>query len=224
MYEWLNYMKEASFMMFLGVTVILLVKKVIGRHMTTSWNYYIWFLVLLQLVVPVGIALDGEHNMSSFVKYAEMQFQDESIYSQFYVEDIEEFESDLLSSEEDNKEEILFYTWMVGTILLSLFLIIGRITLKKTEFEETESQVLYRSLIKAGKITVCERKIKINSSSRIKIPAVYGVLRPVIICPCNIVDNYSEKEITYMMAHELTHIKFFHNVLQGISLLCVVVF
>ena len=224
MYVWLNYIKEASLMMFLGVIVILLVKKAIGRHMTTSWNYYIWLLVLLQLSIPAGIAMDAEYNLSSFVTYTERQFVDESIDSRFYVENMEEFESDVVSSKGNNEDQTLFYIWISGAIILSLYLLMGRISLKKTEFKETESKVLYNCLIMAEEKTGYKRKIKINSSGRIKTPAVCGVLRPVIICPDNIVENYSEKEMVYMLAHELTHIKWFHNVLQGVSLLCTVVF
>jgi beta-lactamase regulating signal transducer with metallopeptidase domain len=62
------------------------------------------------------------------------------------------------------------------------------------------------------------RNIRVKVSSDIRSPLTYGVLRPVILIPKHVVSG-SGRELDYLLAHELIHVKSFHVLWKWLLLL-----
>lgn len=57
------------------------------------------------------------------------------------------------------------------------------------------------------KIAGVRRLVRLASSSWVKSPFVYGVWKPTLLVPTNFVHQYTEKQIRWILLHELAHIQ-----------------
>jgi len=170
---------------FLG-TVIYLFWKFVGKFVEkcgyVDINYFIWKIVILSFVIP---------------------------FSFMYIKKIEKI--GMYGFDFYNTKLIVFTT----NFLICIWFVIFMIKIIKFVYQyiniyqamkmkgKTDDQIQEKAEIIAKKIGV-KRNIQVVILDQIKIPMSYGVLKAKILLPNRV---YREKELKYILYHELTHHK-----------------
>ncbi len=104
---------------------------------------------------------------------------------------------------------VLFGIWIAGiavslTVTFGSLLRLRRLHRSSLPLQHPQARLLYlRCLKKAG----ISRNIPVYSSAFLKSPMIAGVLSPRIYLPVHLLSDYREKELSYMLLHELEHYK-----------------
>ena len=170
---------------FLG-TIMYLFWKVVGKFVENCGyvdiNYFIWKIVILSFVIP---------------------------FSFMYIKKIEKI--GMYGFDFYNTKLIVFTTNFLMCIWFVIFMIkiikfvcpyINIYQAMKMK-GKTDDQIQEKVEIIAKKIGV-KRNIQVVILDQIKIPMAYGVLKAKILLPNRV---YREKELKYILYHELTHHK-----------------
>lgn len=220
----------SSFAGSLIVMIIIPIKGVVKNRISCTFQYYMWMVLLIKLIIPFGIqtplnisTITEKFYINAMIdtKKQEMQINSMQRINNKVTDGVDPVvsvnPSDKMviynSSNEAIKnkftiENILCYVWMTGIVLLIIKLIIGyrklsgiiRVTIKD---------------IKAGHkeiLNSCKNDMNIKSnvemlySSNISSPSLCGLFNPKILIPINAAD-VSDKEFKYVIMHELSHLK-----------------
>lgn len=99
-------------------------------------------------------------------------------------------------------------TWMIGVILFSLRLIIGKWYLNSilSSLDFTIDPLYQHSLNQISKQVGLGKLVRIASSSKIEIPMLIGHLKPIIILPIAAANQLTIEETECIIVHELGHV------------------
>lgn len=199
------------------IGLLLLVKRIFKKNLSSRMQYNLWFLMLLLLAVP-------------FVPLRPIGFP--QIFSWFLrlghshapntVADIEghsvmnptgtanwmnDFALDLGSEAPSVAGLILLGIWIVGILAMIVLVIKSSLrirTLKKSALplQNREVHKLYKRCLKEMEIV---KTIPIYSTAFFKSPLIVGFLKPCIYLPIHLISDYNESDMRYMLLHELQH-------------------
>jgi len=110
--------------------------------------------------------------------------------------------------------------WLAGVTLLSLRLIVqwGRARRLVTEHAQPACEPWLAMARKLGAALGVRRAVRLLESTVVQVPAVVGLLRPVILLPANTLSGLLPGQLEMILAHELAHIRrhdFLVNLLQA---------
>lgn len=195
--------------------VIMLFKGMLKDKLNAQWHYLIWFVLILKLLIPFG----PESAMSLFNAMPQ-------IPQQSMVDIVYEFEQayENTSSSENHlpheppapqqikaakattfNEDLLPYIWIFGVALMLIWVIITyclfQKKLRQSSFAPDE-RIL--SILES-----CKSKMGINQNislvmqNAVSSPSLMGIINPQILFPAE--SNLSDKEVEYILLHELSH-------------------
>lgn len=216
----------------IGVVIILL-RQVLKNRVNSKWIYFIWFILLFKLLVPIniqsvvsifnftpGYVVDNHYVENLNIEYENLQQDYESIISQNMDKEILNFEDteiveldkveNALKSYKTKKyilEYVLPIIWVVGCILMLLWItvtnVILSLKLRKNNFKDERLEKILEK---------CKTKINVNAklhlvvSNVVSTPAIVGIFKVKILIPKEILD-LSDENIEYILLHELSHYK-----------------
>lgn len=138
-------------------------------------------------------------------------------------ENIKESGADGVKGEDIVQQSIyvLSIIWFIGVILLAFYafitaIILGR-KIKKSSLNLTNYEII-SILQECKKLTGIKCEIRIICQSHIKVPALYGVFRPILLLPESITCCFNRSEIKNVVLHELCHYKRKDNFIGMIQL------
>lgn len=115
---------------------------------------------------------------------------------------------------------ILSLIWIIGFVsLLTVYLIINLLfymRVKALPFSVSSTAKQYINLWSA-KLNI-KYEIRVKETSLVKVPAVYGFIRPILLFPRGIENSIGDEELSAIVLHELSHIKRKDTVLGIVSL------
>ncbi len=101
--------------------------------------------------------------------------------------------------------------WLTGTIVLGLWLILRLHSLAGRQAYQAAAaslpQSFYNQLAGCAKRLGLRRVPRVVVTRRLASPAVFGVLRPVLLMPKGYLSKLSRRDTEHMLLHELAHIK-----------------
>lgn len=102
---------------------------------------------------------------------------------------------------------VLFVVWMIG--MLAMIVLVAKSlsrlnALKKSALplQNKEIQRLFQSCLDEMNIT---RTIPVYSTAFLRSPVIVGLFKPCIYLPLHLISDYTEKDLRYMLFHELQH-------------------
>lgn len=217
-------------LVFMSVTavmigfVILIVRKIFYKTLSPFWNYAMWFLVLLALILPVRIksefAVIPKNSGLDRMSYREKRDVKDTLP---YRKVERNSESGELSKSKEigfNKskgadltansallDKILTVIWICGMSASFFYLLGGKLKLESRLKKYGRKTEQYEGLIEKAK-----EKLNIRADTEVMImneinsPALVGVIKPRIIVPIYI-DQLKEESLFYVFMHELAHFK-----------------
>ena len=223
-----NFILVASFWGSCLTVLFLLINKLFSKKLPFSWHYYIWLVVIMRLLVPAYITVAVEPNESSIIRQTENILHIEPsrniISTTDYIENIsatqtgnlQVYEPVILPSAEAVGANVfikqifrasnLWIIWLsVAAILIAYKLLLYFLYVQKMKgscvsANENETKIfsqLMDSLNMRGKIAFFKNK-------GTQTPFVVGIFNLMVILPNR---DYSNTQLTYILRHELTHIK-----------------
>jgi hypothetical protein len=106
---------------------------------------------------------------------------------------------------------VLFVVWLAGVAVLAGVLVYRTQRLARWHREQkrrpTIPEWFYEVLIRTSRRLGLDRVPAIVFSQEAVTPAVYGVLRPVLLLPAHYTDALDEDEAEHVLLHELAHLK-----------------
>lgn len=201
------------------VAAALFLLKPVLQHFSKKWQYYIWLLVILRLLIPISpaVSIVGE-----LFQQAKTQLTEQSRYinndsgskplETVLSHQIPTFENAAAESIPDTPGSILMKEHLWGVIWLSaaLALFIRKVygyfrfirAVKKENKAVTAGQapaILKEAAEEMGVVT----HIQLCTNPFILAPMLIGASHPVIILP----ETIHEADLTYIFRHELTHLR-----------------
>lgn len=198
--------------------IILFAKPFIKNKISKQWQYYIWLIVILRLLIPIA----PESNfMNSLFRYSDFDVSSNNKLNYISENQIDDFNNvstqysdedykytpiknfDILRSIFDN----LNFIW----ICIALIFIARKITVYQSFVKYIKSGCIEVSDIEIlNRFNLIKEKIKLKgviefyTNPIASSPMILGVFHPCVILP-NL--NLSESEFYYTILHELTHYK-----------------
>lgn len=194
--------------------IILLIKERFKKHLTWKAQYRIWYYLLLVLIFPF---------LPSSIIHAGLRFislsggcvppvggmtptfsNDTGISSA-----IQDFSISVSRSRIFHLPAFLPYIWGLGIGILSILNLISDIKIRRIRqaslsLQNRQIRELYACCLSEMNI---KKKIPLYSSAYLTSPMAAGLVKPVIILPIHMLSEFTEKEIRFILLHELTHIK-----------------
>ncbi len=101
--------------------------------------------------------------------------------------------------------------WLAGTLFLGGWLALKLLHLRKEDRKLTATATLpesfYETLARCAKSLGVRRIPKVVLTRKVACPAVFGVIRPVLLVPVGYSSKVTPKDTEHMLLHELAHIK-----------------
>lgn len=190
---------------------LFVLKPIIKDKLPKSFQYYMWFSVVIALILPVS-------------KFIVIPISNNSVSSMKSMYDIAQWISDTASEkpinlvftpQNENEENIrqitffpstaviLFAFWQLGMILVLGFNIIcyvsyvRRLNKHNISTEQQEIELLNNLL---GR----KNTLRLHKNSIVEIPILIGFFRPAVILPNK---NYEDMKLRNILMHEITHMK-----------------
>lgn len=197
-----------------GATALLtLLKPFTVKHLPSRWQYYIWMLITVCMLVPFWKFIpqrQAQRFTERFALSAQTQQvpitppeQDRQVTDPKPPSD-PDTETVNLQKNKLSIYDLLAYAWLAGTGTF-LVIAIGSYAVfllkKKKNSIALESNFLFDDVKRELKI---KRKIKVRISKDTYSPMLVGTLFPIIYVPINVTD---EKAVKMIFRHELTHYK-----------------
>ena len=219
----------------IGIVIILL-RQLLKDRVNSKWIYIIWFILLFKLLVPIKIEsfvsifnftpeyiVENNYMEKSKIEYENLQ-QEYNNYINYINYNIEE-SSNIVNNQESYElkqveqemknskiknivlEYIIPTIWIIGTIIMILWLVITNIVLnlklnKNCYKDERLENILEKC---KNKINV-KRNFNIVINDIISTPALFGIFKVKILIPKEIL-KLSDENLEYILLHELSHYK-----------------
>lgn len=229
----MSYIIESSMVATFLIGVILLIRLLLKNNMKKSIIYYLWFIVLIKLIFPFGpeskLSLFNLVNVSSIEESnnliidsnTQVNNQDtiQLIPNDTINNDIStDFNSPTNNIVNDNNKqsknftykEIIFYLWISVASILILRGLIAYLKLHlsiKKEYLQYKNYDMDIDTSKEMKSLSINKNIEIRVTNEINSPSLCGIIKPKILIPLKVVTSVNEKEMKYIIMHELCHYK-----------------
>ncbi|MBU3128751.1 M56 family metallopeptidase [Clostridium tagluense] len=213
------------------VLMILIVKGIFRNKLNSTFNYYIWLILIIKLTIPFGpqTTFNIVNLYENFHKQAITSENKEKsqINSSIQLENIDLGGSILKNSfDSSNKsvfskvmntplknkiniEKVFCSIWIFGIALLIGILVEGHKKLREIvgksikNIDSTHKEILY----KCRKAMNIRTDVELSYSHKISSPSLCGLIKPKILIPMRVAANICDEEFKYIIMHELTHLK-----------------
>lgn len=230
--QWWTWMWPMFWQVSLLVIIIGAIDRAIRRWAWPQVRHALWLLAFIKLIIPPGVSLPtavvpklGEYVRSAVTH--RLNVTDQPSTSQLGSDRTGEpaatasDPSRTPASGAINPKGAsfparpwigaLFLTWLAGVVVFSAVLIHRMLRLaqwhRAQEAKPTIPEWFYDLLVQTSRQLNLHRIPSIVFSNEAVTPAVYGVLRPVLLLPAHYAETLANEETEHVLLHELTHLK-----------------
>ncbi|MBV4425148.1 M56 family metallopeptidase [Clostridium tyrobutyricum] len=216
---------HASLVGSLGIIVIVFLQKTLFKRYTHAFCYYIWLAVVIRMIVPFKIPIYLSQEVYKFFVYFfdVKPITDNTNWLNYNM--VVKSSVNVVSVNSNNTInyfEILFYLWLIVSIIFAVYYIVSYISFNKKiknfmyDIPDNNIDGIYSNLLIEMNI---RKKISLKFCRGISTPLGIGIIHFYILLP---EVNYNAEEIKYILKHELMHFKR-HDMIYKIILLVVTI-
>ena len=188
-----------------------IIKPITKKCFSASWNYYIWLIVLITMVVPFRFVLpeiDRTTSKQEEAIHGKVNYIENNPVLDFVINDNlvqESTQNNILENKIEaakafpvDKMSLLALIWLFGAVSIFLLRILGYfVFILKVKCNSKEI-----TCPNIQKFT--HRKVIIRQSDKIISPLMLGVIKPTLILPQSAM---TDEQLNNVLAHEMTHFK-----------------
>ncbi|WP_144551223.1 M56 family metallopeptidase [Bacillus mycoides] len=226
-----DWVIETSIMASIVVGFILCVKIVLRNKLTPRWQYVLWMVLIVRLVLPWSP--DSSYSIYSILSYnsgTEAIFHqkepmnenvvvddtnvsgNENNYAPSFIKIAEENEI----GKQQNKNEATFsfytiflYIWLAGVIILGIATVVMNRRLHR--YMKKQPAITDERIVKifedCKKSMSVQQNIPLLLAGKISSPTVFGFFHPMVLLSSAHMKVLDEQQLKYVFYHELAHIK-----------------
>ncbi|RDW15819.1 BlaR1 family beta-lactam sensor/signal transducer [Oceanobacillus arenosus] len=198
----------------LTVGIIMLIKKVFHKQLSAKWQYNLWFLLLLVLLLPFlpndSIHFDTHfHSVDMNDMSAITAAKDEKTAAVNNANWMEDFTLSVQRSSSAILNIAAASIWISGMIVLAVVMLHAGLKLKRikgtmAKLKDEEALIIFNQCKQQLDIS---GKLIVGESALVNSPMTFGLLKTYIVLPERFDEWLSKEEIKYIFLHELTHYK-----------------
>ncbi|WP_394525292.1 BlaR1 family beta-lactam sensor/signal transducer [Lacrimispora sp. JR3] len=192
------------------------VRKFLGSHLTKRTQYNLWFLFLFSLAIPflpysdlctkAGAAL--LHTLSGLFPHAQ-EVSKTAVQPALLPRNnlLLDFSVSVSRRTPSALPTVLMSIWIAGMVFMTGITAwsshkVNQLKNASLLLQNKRIRELFDACLKESGI---KGNIPIYSSAYVKSPLAIGAFKPVIIVPIHILSEMEEKDIRYILLHELSH-------------------
>ncbi|MBC2448008.1 M56 family metallopeptidase [Clostridium saccharobutylicum] len=211
------------------IGLILIFRKFTKGKLGVKFNYALWFLILLRLIIfklpesnfSIFNFLNKLGNMSWLVfnkKIPSGDILQQGISKSSVISNHNVILRSISSMDFSNNDvmtsslssiTILSFIWLIGVLVTIIYIFLVYKKLRKRIYTKNISNntEFLTILNQCKNIMQIKKNVLIVETSIIKTPALFGYFKPIILIPKNIQDIISTDKLRYVFFHELSHLK-----------------
>jgi beta-lactamase regulating signal transducer with metallopeptidase domain len=221
-----NLFKEVLSMSLSGsllILLILLIRPIVKNRFSKAWQYYLWIIVLIRLLVPFSPEFSMANNLfhqKPIHNYTQTVVNPQNTNPTVQVNnpqsqpDKPAGEDSVVTSQKE--EEISIDLWRIGIYLwlsvMVLFFLIRQIRyfsflqLMKNSSEPVADKRIKLLLERAAREVRITRVPQLKVNSRIASPMLIGLIKPSVYLT-DLTLGWDDARLYYVLRHELMHYK-----------------
>lgn len=201
------------------IGIFLAVRRVLGNHLSSRLKYDLWYILLGLLALPfVPLRPAGPSQILSFFDRLQRLGSsgaapsvstslDENLSSSSSW--MNEFVLSVKSKTPSAAGSVLFAVWAAGVLFMLILVIRSSLKLRALKesartLQNAEVLSLYRRCLKEAGI---KKAVPVYSAAFLQSPVIAGLVRPRIYVPLDLILDFHERDMRYMLLHELQHYK-----------------
>lgn len=213
------------------VLMILIIKIIFRNKLNSTFQYYIWLILLIKLIIPFGpqtplnisnlyekpyvqTTINGNTQISQI--NALKQVNNSNLGDSISISAFESSNKSVISNAMNialktkiNIKKLLCFIWILGAVLLIGILCAGHKKLRKIVIASIKDiNSSHKEILDKCRSTMnIKTNVELSYSSKISSPSLCGFIKPKILIPVSVAANICDEEFKYIMMHELTHLK-----------------
>ncbi len=231
--SWWGWMVPMLWQVSLLVAILAVVDRLIRGWAWPQVRYALWLLVVVKLVIPPWWVLPGG-GLPTLVARMTAAVESGRVAGEPVVATVEsgsESESpqstgpghtvppdtDRLGDVTVRQGSMVFWptvaflVWLVGMVVVGSIILLRTARLARWHREQKERPTIpewfHELLMETSERLGLERVPAVVFSERAVTPAVYGLLRPVLLLPAHSTETLSRGEAEHVLLHEMAHLK-----------------
>ena len=192
--------------------ILTLLKPITRKVFSGGWNYYMWLVVLLVMVLPIRLNLPEKpvttppisetatitDNQTGNTETPLIDTQPEQITQAQPMQPEKVSTVQVIKDFMSGKVLLFSFIWLIGAVLLFLIKIISYLIFLVKIHKHSE-------LISCPEVKAyTNRKIRTRVSDTICSPLMIGIIRPTLLLPKT---DITPEQLHNVLAHEMTHVK-----------------
>lgn len=216
---------EISLASSIVILILMIISPFLNRRYTAKWRYWVWLIVAVRLIIPFNISMPVKifepslNNSVYQTKKAEITdiekpFISETISDQNITEEeIIRYNNEVREYNETVNEinkgsfslfEIVIAVWLFGMTLTGAWELSAYLHLKRgiKRWKTAPEDRIKNIFIEKLKSMNLSEKVNIFICPKVSSPMVAGIFKPTVLLPKT---DYSDKELEFILTHELVH-------------------
>lgn len=199
-----DWLLQASLRASLLTVAVLLIQRLLRRHLSARWQYALWLPVLIVLLMPALV--ESRWSAESLLVVAEPKRQ--------VLHEVPVVSAPMSPTPVSAKPEPMMqlgwqHVWLTGALGLVITGVISfMLTLRRFRKNAcaADAELLAEVEALAEEIGLL-RAPRVCLSSVVSSPAVAGVFRPILLLPSGFREAFTASEARLVLKHELMHLK-----------------
>lgn len=183
------------------ILLLLILAPLLNRRYAAKWNYYIWIMLALRLIIPFRFDLSFPRIKIAIPEQMTMPV---TVNTEAVVPIILQTEQNIAKV---TLLDIIFVVWFVVcigflSVHISCFLFYKWRVVKNGTYMKDSS--ILKLLFQCKRELKIKQRIALIKSPNVESPMIIGFFKPVLAIPDN---KYRAEEIYFILKHELVHLK-----------------
>lgn len=230
MTQFLSSILEVSLTIGIFILIIKLLSFFINKNYAAKWKKYIWLIIAVRLLIPINFSFLGAPIQLDILNNRNTDYELYSSLSGRSSLEVHRNATNLTANNaktgnvgtgnqniepnkpaRENKNHSTFwlnmavYIWASGVILFLMYHLIGYIFFRKQVLRWSRVVKEQRIQDITGDISKqlsLKKRLRVYECDKIVSPSLIGFIHPILAIPPH---NYSDKDLTFILKHELTH-------------------
>ncbi|MTK14112.1 MAG: hypothetical protein F8N39_19230 [Clostridiaceae bacterium] len=225
-----NWIVVSSIAASILIGVILIVKLIVIDKLSPNWQYLIWLILLVRLLIPSlpssSVSIFNTLKPSaekislterSFTPNKEGNIQIPKI-SLPETNNITNKTAQEVPKDKFNLKNIFMLTWLSGVFIFALYTIFInlKIIVKNKQWILADNDIVEQKLNECKAALNIKKHIPAFFTNNVSTPSLFGVFRPVLLIPKDTYYKISDDELKHIFLHELCHFKRKDNLINWV--------
>lgn len=198
------------------VSIILMVKKLCKKHLSLRVQYNLWFLLLIILALPfIPIKSSGLNGIwqwfmqlgASRSPAGNAAIDTGTVASATAANWMQDFTVTVNHETPALVNYLLLFIWIAGILIMAILTLHSQLRIRQViqsalPVQNRQVRNIYHECRSAIGIT---KNIRLCSSAYIQSPISVGLFRPCIVLPIQMISGLQDKDIRFILLHELQH-------------------